>query len=132
MVPSLVELTIRCTSIRETTPNDIFFEQLIYQPPEFGLSPLLCPQLHAITFGGRLVLDGQILGNMMASRCRVQHVGVLGGVDDPTSEVARLKRVTLEFCEELDAGTKTHLEIFKDDSLELNIHRKMQLRLNTG
>jgi hypothetical protein len=119
MVSSLVELMIRCTSIRETTPNDIFLEQLIYQPPEFRLSPLLCPHLHAITFGGRLNLDGQILGNMIASRCRVQHVGGLGGVDDPTSEVARLKRVTLKFCEELDAGTKTHLENFKDDRPEI-------------
>jgi len=50
----------------------------------------LNPQLQAITF------EGNFVGEL--------------GVDNRTSEIARLKAVALEFHRELDAETRAHLE----------------------
>ena len=79
LLVSLVELIIDFQN--GATPTDTILQQLIYQPSKQGACPSLCPRLQTITL--RLNINGQVLGDMIASRLGPVIEGS-GVVDEPT------------------------------------------------
>ena len=119
MLPSLAEIIIQHATPTSPAIPSILLQHLTYRPPKLPSFSLLCPRLQAITLEGFRNVDGEVFGDN-ASRWNIR-AGESDVVDDQTSQVVRLKSVTINLCDGLDVRTKARLMKFKDEGLELNI-----------
>ena len=65
-------------------------------------------------------MDGEVFVDMVPSRWNIR-AGGSDVVDDRTSEVVRLKSVTINLSGGLDGRTRARLMKFKDEGLELKL-----------
>jgi hypothetical protein len=65
---NLIECKLGIYKNLDTELSPPLIQQLIYRPLKLMSLPLLCPRLQVITFEGAFEVDGQIFGDMVASR----------------------------------------------------------------